>query len=95
MAVTGRGHDRAPDRAPTGAAAPHTFVGARRYVSHTRPAAAGTGARPLTATPATAMYRGGAFDQPAQEARSANRAGGPPTRRHFGLGVRFVRPVQP
>lgn len=85
-----------PGSSPPPEPLPHTPSWARGgYVSHTRPAAAGTGARPLTATPATAMYRGGAFDQPAQEARSANRAGGPPTRRHFGLGVRVVRPVQP
>jgi hypothetical protein len=37
------------------------------------------------------MYRGGAFDQPAQEARSANRAGDAPERRHFGIGLRPAR----
>jgi formylglycine-generating enzyme required for sulfatase activity len=60
------------------------------YVSYQTAPAPDTGARPLSASPATAMYRGGAFDQPAQEARSANRAGGPPTRRHFALGLRPV-----
>ncbi|MGE3172863.1 MAG: bifunctional serine/threonine-protein kinase/formylglycine-generating enzyme family protein [Planctomycetota bacterium] len=61
------------------------------YVSYEVPPLPGTGGRPLDEHPSTAMYRGGAFDQPAPEARSANRAGGPPTRRHMGVGVRPVR----
>ncbi|MBK8100708.1 MAG: SUMF1/EgtB/PvdO family nonheme iron enzyme [Planctomycetes bacterium] len=65
------------------------------YVAYTTPPAAATGARPRGALPTTVLYRGGAFDQPASEARVANRAGGPPTRRHFGLGLRAARPVQP
>ncbi len=65
------------------------------YSSYEKEPLPGTGGRGVSSSPQTAMYRGGAFDQPAQEARSANRAGGPPTRRHFSLGVRFVRPIDP
>lgn len=65
------------------------------YVSYEKEPLPGTGGRGVSSSPQTAMYRGGAFDQPAQEARSANRAGGPPTRRHFSLGVRFARPIDP
>lgn len=61
------------------------------YVSYEREPAAGDGHRPRTEHPTTVMYRGGAFDQPAQEARSSNRAGAPPTRRHFSMGIRPVR----
>ena len=64
------------------------------YCSYTHPPAAGSGARPLSDAPGTVMYRGGAFDQPAQEARSANRAGAPPTRRHFTIGLRPARGVE-
>lgn len=88
--------------APVGSYAPNAFglydmLGnvaewcADEYVSYAEEPLPGTGGRPLGDTPRTAMYRGGAFDQPAQEARSANRAGGPPTRRHFALGIRFAR----
>jgi formylglycine-generating enzyme required for sulfatase activity/serine/threonine protein kinase len=49
------------------------------------------GARPRQDAPGTVLYRGGACDTPAAEARSANRAGGPPSRRHFSLGVRPAR----
>jgi formylglycine-generating enzyme required for sulfatase activity len=63
------------------------------YVSYATAPVEGTGARPLGARPGTVMYRGGAFDEPAPEARSANRAGGPPERRHFSLGVRAARAV--
>jgi formylglycine-generating enzyme required for sulfatase activity len=61
------------------------------YVSYATPPTPGTGARPLSAQPTTVIYRGGGFDQPAQEARSANRAGAPPSRRHIALGVRPAR----
>src|SRR5262245_52959162 len=61
------------------------------YVSYATPPLPGTGARPQSAAATTVMYRGGAFDEPAQEARSANRAGGPPDRRHFDLGLRPAR----
>ena len=63
------------------------------YVGYATPPATGDGARPLRAEPTTVMYRGGAFDLPASEARSANRAGGPPDRRHFGIGLRAARAV--
>jgi formylglycine-generating enzyme required for sulfatase activity/tRNA A-37 threonylcarbamoyl transferase component Bud32 len=49
------------------------------------------GARPRRDAPQTVLYRGGAFDLPAAEARSANRAGAEPTRRHFGIGLRAAR----
>lgn len=65
------------------------------YVGYATPPAPGDGARPLRARPDTAIYRGGAFDQPASEARSANRAGGPPDRRHFALGLRPARALRP
>ncbi|MEQ1634413.1 MAG: formylglycine-generating enzyme family protein, partial [Planctomycetota bacterium] len=64
------------------------------YVSYAKAPVDGTGARPLGERPGTVMYRGGAFDEPAQEARSANRAGGPPERRHFSLGVRAARRLE-
>ncbi|MCU0865964.1 MAG: bifunctional serine/threonine-protein kinase/formylglycine-generating enzyme family protein [Planctomycetes bacterium] len=65
------------------------------YMSYATAGGVGTGGRRLSDAPRTAMYRGGAFDLPAQEARSANRAGAPPGRRHFGLGVRFARALAP
>jgi len=61
------------------------------YRSYTSPPAPGDGRRERSDDPRTVMYRGGAFDQPAEEARSANRAGAAPTRRHFSIGVRPVR----
>jgi formylglycine-generating enzyme required for sulfatase activity len=61
------------------------------YVAYATPPVAGTGARPHSEAPTTVMYRGGAFDQPAPEARSANRAGAPSTRRHFSIGLRPAR----
>ncbi|HEX6812354.1 MAG TPA: bifunctional serine/threonine-protein kinase/formylglycine-generating enzyme family protein [Planctomycetota bacterium] len=65
------------------------------YRSYAVPPSPLTGGRPLSGSPATVMYRGGSFDQPAQEARSANRAGGPPARRHLSIGVRFARSLDP
>ncbi len=64
------------------------------YVGYATPPAPGDGARPLRERPETVMYRGGAFDQTAAEARSANRAGGPPDRRHFALGLRAARTLR-
>jgi formylglycine-generating enzyme required for sulfatase activity len=61
------------------------------YAAYHHPTAPGDGGRRRSERPQTAIYRGGAFDQPAAEARSANRAGGPPDRRHFALGMRAVR----
>ncbi|MCA8955658.1 MAG: SUMF1/EgtB/PvdO family nonheme iron enzyme [Planctomycetes bacterium] len=67
---------------------------ADEYVSYRTPPASGDGARPRSPSPQTVMYRGGAFDQPAAEARSANRAGAPPDRRHQTIGVRPARALQ-
>ncbi|MEM7203006.1 MAG: hypothetical protein AAF628_22290 [Planctomycetota bacterium] len=63
-------------------------------MSYATPARPGDGGRPLPDEPELVMYRGGAFDQPAVEARSANRAGRPPDGRLFSIGVRFVRALE-
>lgn len=94
-------HDGFVMHAPVGSFAPNSFglfdtLGNvwewcdDEYVAYSTPTVPGTGARPRSGKSSTVMYRGGAFDQPAQEARSANRAGGPPDRRHFSIGVRPV-----
>jgi formylglycine-generating enzyme required for sulfatase activity len=61
------------------------------YVGYATPARPGDGARPCDATPQLAMYRGGAFDCLAVEARCTNRAGAPPDVRQFTVGVRPAR----
>ncbi|MCA8953454.1 MAG: SUMF1/EgtB/PvdO family nonheme iron enzyme [Planctomycetes bacterium] len=60
------------------------------YRSYAVDPAPGSGARPVSPGATIFMHRGGAFDTPAVEARSANRAGAPPGMRYFSFGVRPV-----
>ncbi|MEZ5965108.1 MAG: SUMF1/EgtB/PvdO family nonheme iron enzyme [Planctomycetota bacterium] len=61
------------------------------YCSYEVAARPGDGARPCDEKPQLAIYRGGAFDTLAVEARAANRAGAPPDVRQFTVGVRPAR----